>query len=135
MELKNKCSRNFLVTFMLAFFGGSLGLHRFYCGKIWTGILYLILMKWSFNKLCNNIFHSLVDTSNIVLYDSAKDMYPHINSDWFNIITNLNWGNIFNFEVGKSFLFFILCYFLIVIDLIILVCGKFRDKEGNIVYC
>ena len=41
MEL-NKSSKSFTITVLLCFFLGSLGFHRFYLGKIWTGILMLI---------------------------------------------------------------------------------------------
>jgi TM2 domain-containing membrane protein YozV len=33
-----------LITFLLAFFLGVFGIHRFYVGKIWTGILMLITL-------------------------------------------------------------------------------------------
>ncbi len=30
------------VTFLLCLFFGALGVHRFYVGKVWTGVLYLL---------------------------------------------------------------------------------------------
>ena len=36
-----KSDKSALATFLLAFFVGALGIHRFYVGKIGTGILYL----------------------------------------------------------------------------------------------
>lgn len=38
----DKSDKNRLVAFLLAFFLGGLGVHRFYVGKIGTGILWLL---------------------------------------------------------------------------------------------
>ena len=41
-QMKNaKSKKSAMATFILAFFGGEFGLHRFYVGKWGTGILYL----------------------------------------------------------------------------------------------
>ena len=37
-----KSDKNYLATLLLCFFLGTLGIHRFYVGKIGTGILMLI---------------------------------------------------------------------------------------------
>lgn len=37
-----KSPKSWLVTLLLCFFVGSLGIHRFYAGKIGTGILMLL---------------------------------------------------------------------------------------------
>jgi TM2 domain-containing membrane protein YozV len=34
-----KSSKNYIATVLLCFFLGFLGIHRFYVGKVWTGIL------------------------------------------------------------------------------------------------
>ncbi|WP_350344497.1 TM2 domain-containing protein [Proteinivorax tanatarense] len=42
MTASNKSEKDFLVTLLLAIFVGGLGVHRFYAGKIGTGVLMLI---------------------------------------------------------------------------------------------
>ncbi len=39
-----KSEKNWVATLLLCFFLGSLGVHRFYVGKIGTGILWLITL-------------------------------------------------------------------------------------------
>lgn len=62
-------SKSRLVAFLLAFLLGPLGIHRFYVGKIGTGILWILTLGW--------------------------------------------------FGIGAF------------IDMIVILCGSFKDKEGN----
>ncbi|MDF2699766.1 MAG: hypothetical protein K0Q49_1322 [Haloplasmataceae bacterium] len=42
MYNKSKSDKSWLVTLLLAIFLGYVGIHRFYAGKIGTGILWLV---------------------------------------------------------------------------------------------
>lgn len=42
--VEEKSDRNFVAMLLLCFFLGSLGVHRFYAGKVGTGILMLITL-------------------------------------------------------------------------------------------
>lgn len=59
---------------LLCFFLGSLGVHRFYVGKIGTGILWLLTLGF-----CG--FGSLIDLI-IILCGSFKDKYGKVIERW-----------------------------------------------------
>lgn len=48
MELENVSEKDWLVALLLAFFGGFIGLHRFYCGKIASGVVYILTFGGGF---------------------------------------------------------------------------------------
>ena len=41
-NLQNKSEKSWIATLLLCFFLGGLGVHRFYAGKIGTGVLQLL---------------------------------------------------------------------------------------------
>ncbi|MFW6181064.1 MAG: TM2 domain-containing protein [Spirochaetota bacterium] len=50
-EIRELSDRNSLVVFILALLFGTLGVHRFYVGRVWTGLLWfftggLALIGW-----------------------------------------------------------------------------------------
>lgn len=45
---KNKVGTNWIICFLLCFFGGCFGWHRFYAGKTVTGLLYLFTLGYVF---------------------------------------------------------------------------------------
>ncbi|MFL1780398.1 TM2 domain-containing protein [Candidatus Hepatincolaceae symbiont of Richtersius coronifer] len=69
--------KNNLIAFLLAIFLGSIGVHRFYVGKIGTGLIMLILtitilgyfisLLWSFIDIFFIIFSKFTDIKGKVL--------------------------------------------------------------------
>ncbi len=121
MKLEQNSKRDFLVTVFLARYGFMFGLHRFYCGKMLTGILYLVGWFFSGKRLIDIFYKSLNNT--IWNFYVKSGSYNHY--DLFNYFKEKN-GFIFSF-LTLIFLVFV------VIDLVLIVCGKFRDSEGKIV--
>ena len=71
---KKASSKSRLAAFLLCFFLGLLGIHRFYVGKIGTGVLYL---------LTGGLFGigAFVDFI-VILVGSFKDSEGHVVSKW-----------------------------------------------------
>lgn len=122
MELEQNSKRDFLVTVFLARYGFMFGLHRFYCGKIFTGILYLIGWFFSGRELMDIIFKGYLNV--------FVDYIRGIRIDVFNNFLDY-------FKINNGFFYFYLTLIVLafsVIDLVLIVCGKFKDKEGRVVY-
>lgn len=47
-QIKNDPGSKWTICFLLCFFGGNFGWHRFYAGKVITGILYLFTLGFVF---------------------------------------------------------------------------------------
>ena len=45
-------NRDWLIAFLLCLFGGIIGLHRFYCGKIISGVVYILTFGGGFGIGC-----------------------------------------------------------------------------------
>ena len=71
---KKVSTKSRLAAFLLCFFLGFLGIHRFYVGKIGTGVLYL---------LTGGLFGigAFVDFI-VILVGSFKDSEGHVVSKW-----------------------------------------------------
>lgn len=121
MKLEQNSKRDFLVTVFLARYGFAYGLHRFYCGKIFTGILYLVGWLFSGQKLVGVFYSSCMETVfNYYVESGTYSLY-----DFFNY---------FKEENGIIFLFLTLVFLtFVIIDLVLIVCGKFKDNEGKVV--
>lgn len=79
MEHPKQSTKRFLITFLLCFFFGVLGVHRFYVGKIKTGILQLITLGglgiWSFIDLIVIVLGKFKDKEgNLVKMRSKKQV-------------------------------------------------------------
>jgi len=71
MYEKRKSNKNFLATLALSFFLGALGVHRFYVGKIWTGIFMLLTIGgfgiWSLIDIIRIILGNFKDANGLVI--------------------------------------------------------------------
>ena len=65
-----KSPKSWLVTLLLCFFVGSLGIHRFYAGKIGTGIL--MLLTCGFFGIWTLIDFSIIVIGNFTDSDGLK---------------------------------------------------------------
>ncbi len=69
-----KSDKNWLVTLLLSLFLGTLGVHRFYTGKIGTGILQLITLGgcgvWTLIDIITIITGSFKDKDGNVIQNS-----------------------------------------------------------------
>ena len=121
MKLEQNSKRDFFVTVFLARYGFMFGLHRFYCGRILSGILYLIGWFFSGRRLISVVYRSCMAT--VLNY--------HVQSGFYSIYDLFNY---FKDEDGFIFLFLTLIVLTFaIIDLVLIVCGKFRDSEGKVV--
>lgn len=121
MKLEQNSKRDFLVTVFLARYGFAFGLHRFYCGKILTGVLYLVGWFFSGRELNNVIFTGYIKVFFDYIYKGRIDVLN-------NFLDHFKSNNGFFY----SYLTLIVVIFSI-IDSVLIVCGKFRDNEGKIV--
>ena len=111
-----KQEKNNVILFLLCFFFGVMGTHRFYVGKSKTGVLYLVtfglLLIWTFIDL-------IVFT--VLLFKDEKFDTPLSGPEIFCLVV-----------FGLAFcLTFSLLFIGAFIDLITIITGNFKDKEGN----
>ncbi len=80
MEGNNISNKSRLVATLLSFFLGTLGIHRFYVGKVGTGVL-MLLFTLSILGLIVSSLWALVDFIMIVC-GQFKDKEKRIISEW-----------------------------------------------------
>lgn len=62
------------ILFILIFFFGAIGVHRFYVGKIWTGLIYML----TFGLCGAGVIYDFV----LVLFGWFKDKNGDVVSNW-----------------------------------------------------
>lgn len=102
-----------MVTFLLCLFAGSVGAHRFYTGKIGTGILQALLLVTGMALLF--VWAFSFDTYSGISSLNGEEYSPQKTSFTLPILS-------FAIIIGLS----IWC----IIDLIRIVCSKFTDSKG-----
>lgn len=128
MQSKNISRKDFLITLMLAmagiFPGGIAGLHRIYCGKVWSGCVLAVLNSF--------IFSTLIEIAKDIL-NSCVFYINNFRNYRFSEILNIA-RRVFLENKGN---FFAYCYIAIIIflilDVVLLCLEKFKDNEGGIV--
>ena len=75
-----KSEKLILPAFLLSFFVGPLGIHRFYVGKVWTGVL-MLLLTISFVGLFISAIWNFIDWITI-LCGNFRDSEGRLLTDW-----------------------------------------------------
>ena len=135
----------FVPTALLAMFLGGFGIHRFYVGKIGTGILMLLTLGgfgiWALIDYIIVITDGFTDSEGRVI-SRNQQINPESDSAFvpaFFLCAFLGWLGAHRFYTGKylTAILMILTFgglgIWVLIDSILLVTGGFRDGEGKLV--
>ena len=97
MEKKDNFSeKDYIIAILLCFFFGVFGIHRIYCYKVKTGLLYML----------------------ILIFGIVLDRFCYYKNCDLNYFCSLP---------------FQIVGILMVVDLVLIICKRFKDKEGKIV--
>ena len=135
----------FVPTALLAMFLGAFRIHRFYVGKIGTGILMLLTLGgfgiWTLIDYVMVITDGFTDAQGRVI-SRNQQFQPESHSGFvpaFFLCAFLGWLGAHRFYTGKylTAILMILTFgglgIWVLIDSVLLVTGGFRDGEGKLV--
>lgn len=78
--MTEKSTKLILPAFLLSFFLGPLGAHRFYCGRIWSGVA-MLLLTLSFFGLAISAIWNVIDWVRIIC-GNFRDEEGRKLTDW-----------------------------------------------------
>ena len=135
----------FVPTALLAMFLGTLGIHRFYVGKIVTGILMVITLGgfgiWTLIDYIIVLTDGFTDSKGRVI-SRRQQIQPESASPFvpaFLLCTVLGWFGAHRFYTGKYLTAILMIFtlgglgFWVLIDSVMLITGGFRDSQGKVV--
>ncbi len=140
----DRSEKGFVPLALLCMFFGWLGIHRFYAGKIGTGILMLLTLGgfgiWQLVDTIIIMTGGFRDKSGLrilmapVPNESPKDFVPLVLLCFFFGVLGIH-----RFYVGKIGTGILMLLTLggfgiwLLIDMIVIACGGFRDKQGLLI--
>jgi TM2 domain-containing membrane protein YozV len=144
INVVEKSSKSWFVAILLCIFFGYLGIHRFYVGKVGTGVIYILTgglfgIGWMFD-LITIAGGNFTDANGSFLMTSCSGKSS---KKWLITVLLcglLGWLGVHRFYVGKvgTGILYLLTGGLFgigwIVDLIIILSGNFSDSNGKNVH-